>query len=251
MTLRRAPAPRRFSCRMHYAPENNATGHRPRGSALPAAARRSRGHRCTDWMIATQIVSGADARPCRPLNPADVGRKSATRMESTSGRRIDQPRNFAANLLQFVTGLGQAFEQPYCVGMARTLEKTINGRHLHFLPRIHHGYAVADLICGTEVVCGEQHRDAALLHEPLQQLEDLGLDSHVERGRRLVCNNEIWLGHQRERNHQPLTLPPREFVRQFVKGFVGPRDLYGPHHLHSIELIGLAALAWVAAEKAK
>ena len=72
---------------------------------------------------------------------------------------------------------------------------------------------------------GEQHRDAALLGELLQQLEDLRLDGHVERGGRLVRDDELGLRQQRQRDHQPLPLAAGELVRQLVEGRVGGRGI--------------------------
>ena len=172
-------------------------------------------------------------------------------MEPASGWRVDQPGNFAADLAQFAPWLRQAFQQTHRVGMAGALKEIIDRRHLYFLPSIHHRDAVADFVCGAEVMRREQHRHAAFLDEPLQQLENLRLDGDVERGRGLVRDDEIGLGHQRERDHQPLPLAAGEFVRQLVEGLVGARDLHRPHHLDSVRLIGLAARPRVAAEKAK
>ena len=46
---------------------------------------------------------------------------------------------------------------------------------------------------GAQIVGGEEHRHAALLHQRAQQAEDLRLDRHVERGGRLVRDDEIGL----------------------------------------------------------
>ena len=47
----------------------------------------------------------------------------------------------------------------------------------------------------------------------LQQLEDLRLDRHVERGRRLVGDQELRLAGQRHRDHRALPHPAGELVR--------------------------------------
>src|SRR6185436_7614951 len=46
-----------------------------------------------------------------------------------------------------------------------------------------------------------------------EQLEDLALDRHVERGRRLVGDQELRLAGQRHRDHDALLLAARELVR--------------------------------------
>ena len=99
---------------------------------------------------------------------------------------------------------------------------------------------------------GEQHRDAALLGEPLQQLEDLRLDGDVERGGRLVGDDEVGLRHQRHGDHQALALAAGELVRQL--GEAPARDR-GSAPSRSISMaaaaIGLAARARIAAEAAR
>ncbi len=47
----------------------------------------------------------------------------------------------------------------------------------------------------------------------VQQLEDLALDRHVERGRRLVGDQQLGLAGQRHRDHHPLLLAAGELVR--------------------------------------
>ena len=52
-----------------------------------------------------------------------------------------------------------------------------------------------------------------LLLQPRQQLEDLALDRHVERGRRLVGDQQLGLAGQRHRDHHALLLAARHLVR--------------------------------------
>ena len=47
-----------------------------------------------------------------------------------------------------------------------------------------------------------------------QQVEDLGLDGHVERGHRLVADDELGLQHQGARDADALSLAARELVRE-------------------------------------
>ena len=54
------------------------------------------------------------------------------------------------------------------------------------LPRVHHGHAVAHLRDDADVVRDQHHRRPLLPLEALDDVEDLGLDRHVERRRRLV-----------------------------------------------------------------
>jgi hypothetical protein len=52
----------------------------------------------------------------------------------------------------------------------------------------------------------EQHRKAQLPLQPLEQLEDLCLDHDVQRGRRLVGDDQARAARERRRDHHPLLL---------------------------------------------
>ncbi len=56
-------------------------------------------------------------------------------------------------------------------------------------------------------------RHAELVLQPLQQLEDLRLDGHVERGGRLVGDEQRRAAGERHRDHHPLSHATRELVR--------------------------------------
>ncbi len=52
-----------------------------------------------------------------------------------------------------------------------------------------------------------------LLLQPAEQLEDLALDRHVERGGRLVGDQQLGLAGERHRDHHALLLAARQLVR--------------------------------------
>src|SRR5204863_1752817 len=56
-------------------------------------------------------------------------------------------------------------------------------------------------------------RDAELLLQLAQQVEDLRLDRHVERRGRLVADDQLRAHRERTRDREPLALPAREFMR--------------------------------------
>ncbi len=64
-----------------------------------------------------------------------------------------------------------------------------------------------------EVVRDEDEADAELILERHQQLQDLILDRDVERRRRLVAEEELRLGRERDRDHHALPEPARQLVR--------------------------------------
>jgi hypothetical protein len=60
----------------------------------------------------------------------------------------------------------------------------------------------------------EQHRQAEPLAQVGQQVDDLRLDRHVERGHRLVGDDEARLDGERAGDADPLPLPAGELVRE-------------------------------------
>ena len=84
---------------------------------------------------------------------------------------------------------------------------------LRDLTRVHHGDAIACLGDDAEVVGDEEQRGAVALLEVPEDAEDLRLDDHVERCRRLVGDEQLRPEHERERDHDPLPHPARELVR--------------------------------------
>ena len=91
-------------------------------------------------------------------------------------------------------------EQPLGVRVARAREQLLDRRLLHDLARVHHDHARAEVGDDAEVVGDEDHRHARCRAcSDRMQVEDLGLDRDVERGGRLVGDEQPRLARQRER----------------------------------------------------
>ena len=56
---------------------------------------------------------------------------------------------------------------------------------------MHDGDFVADLAGDAQIVRDEDHRYAGLPLDLIQQLQDLGLDRHIERGNGLIGNQQL------------------------------------------------------------
>ena len=77
----------------------------------------------------------------------------------------------------------------------------------------HHADRAGVVLGQPQIVGDEDDGHAHLLLQVVQQVEDLGLDGHVERRGGLVGNQQIGVVDQRHRNHDALQLSARELVR--------------------------------------
>ena len=99
------------------------------------------------------------------------------------------------------------------------------GRREHALDRallddlalLHHADAVGELAHDAEVVGDEQKRHAEPLLDVLQQRDDLRLHGDVERGGRLVGDQQIGLVGERHGDHDALALAAGELMRIAVE----------------------------------
>ena len=80
-------------------------------------------------------------------------------------------------------------------------------------PEIHDRDPVADVLDDTHVVSDEDVRQPELALELLQQVQDLGLDRHVQGRHGLVTDDEVGLEDQRPGDADALALAAGEFVR--------------------------------------
>ena len=88
--------------------------------------------------------------------------------------------------------------------------------------RVHDHHPVAGLGEHRQVVGDEDEREAELLPQVLEELQDLRLDHDVERRRRLVADDDRRVAGKRHRDHRPLAHAARQLVR--VRLRPRPRD---------------------------
>ena len=93
-------------------------------------------------------------------------------------------------------------------------------------PAAHDDDPVGDLRHHAHVVGDEQDSGAGLAPQVAQQVQDAGLHRHVERGGRLVGDQQLGPAGQRHRDHDPLPHPAREGMRMVAEagGGVGDAD---------------------------
>ena len=97
--------------------------------------------------------------------------------------------------------------------MKRSAQQRRRRGHLHHLPRIHDGETVGDVAHDAQIVRDEQHGHAEAFLEIDEQFENLRLNGHVQRGRRLVGDEQLGFGGQRHRDHHALLHPAGKLVR--------------------------------------
>ena len=104
-------------------------------------------------------------------------------------------------------------EQAARVGVVRAGEDLGGRAGLDDLARCHDADLVGHLADDRQIVGDQQQRHAEAVAQILQELQDVRLDRHVERRRRLVGDQHVGLVGDRHRDHDPLALAARELVR--------------------------------------
>jgi hypothetical protein len=96
--------------------------------------------------------------------------------------------------------------------MLRLCEETARLPFLDDTARVHHQHSLADFRHYTEIVRNQDDGGPEVLIETHHEVEDLRLDSDVERGRRLVCDQHLRVAGQGDGNHHALAHAARELV---------------------------------------
>jgi len=112
----------------------------------------------------------------------------------TAGGRVNGRRKFAFELRHRTTlrriNLGHRSQQRPGVWMLRRAEHLEHGATLDDAPQVHHCNLVRDVFNDRNVVGDEQVRQAKIALQGLEQVENLGLDRHIQRTRGLVAHQQ-------------------------------------------------------------
>ena len=179
--------------------------------------------------VAGLAALGRELAQQRALGGAALEGEVAAVAERAARRQRLEVRRLAGDRAQLLRrGLVEArhrAEQARGIGVLRVGEQRIEGRRVLDDPAgVHHEHALAEARDDAEVV-GDQHgRHAGLAPQPAQQLEDLRLHRDVERGRRLVGDQQRRVAEQRDRDHHALAHAARELVGVEVDAPGGGRD---------------------------
>src|SRR5262249_19551814 len=125
--------------------------------------------------VTRDAVAAVEDEP-RLLLGAALERERAARMKAASGRRIDRARHVALQhgARPSARGIGERHggkERPRIGVLARAVE-LCGGSDLDDLAEIHHRHAVADVLDHPQVVGDEEKREAELLLQVEQHVQD-------------------------------------------------------------------------------
>ena len=114
-----------------------------------------------------------------------------------------------------------------CLGVRheRLAIEIFSGRELDDFPEIHHCDAIRDVLYDRQIVRNEHVGEVVLALEILEKVDHLRLNRDIERGYRLVADDELWLDRERSRDPDTLTLSTREFVWVAV-GVLGSQSYF-------------------------
>src|SRR6266567_7540437 len=180
--------------------------------------------------------------------PTQVARQCASVREYATRDALLEVRYDARDLRQ--PGLrcgeggaefGHRAEQAPRIGMPRRTEQLGDRRFLHLAARIHHHDAFGDFGYHAEVVGDEDDGGTDPLLEVGHEIEDLRLDGDVERGGRLIRDQELRAAGERNGDHDALAHAAGQLVRILACAPARLGDADKAEHLHHALLDALAA----------
>ena len=198
--------------------------------------RRPAGREHALGLVAGDDMAAADRAQLRRLDAAARDRVGAARREGAAFDRLAQRRHDAGDFGEAALAVLRAQardrgHQAARVGMRRAVEQLGGRGLLDLAARIHHDHAAAGLGHDAEIVRDQDHGGAGALLQLQHQVEDLRLDGHVERGGRLVGDQQRRIAGERGRDHHALAHAAGELVRIVVEPALGVGNLDQPQHL--------------------
>ena len=111
-------------------------------------------------------------------------------------------------------GVGDRYGGKECaaVRMGCRVKNALPARRLDDAAKIHYGDLIADMTDDRQIVGDEDVGEAELPLQFLQEIDDLRLDREVERGDRLITDDQFGIDRQRSANGDTLRLSTRKLV---------------------------------------
>ncbi|MNF80808.1 hypothetical protein D3C84_630600 [compost metagenome] len=151
--------------------------------------------------------------------------EQATAQWEAYAQVVDLQHRFAFVPWQGFT-FGFRIQQHAAVGVLRCIEQALAIGLFDDLAGAHHAHPLRDAAHQVQVVTDQQQRHAQALLQRFEQQQDLALHGHVQRGGRLVGDQQLGLASQGHGDHHPLSLAARELVRVGLEAFFGFLDAY-------------------------
>ena len=168
------------------------------------------------------------------LAGADIHTAVAPFAECASRRKVHQIWNRPSDggeLPRSTPSLWKGIQEADRIGMFRALKEFACKGLLDYSAGVHHAHAVASLCDDSQVVGDQKQRTPANGYEILQELENLGLDCHIQSGRGLISYDKGRRSAQGLGNHNPLFHPPTQLVRVLFHHGLRSCNLDEPQHL--------------------
>ena len=194
------------------------------------------------------MVAVADLLHYRFVGETDVSGVLAPGVEPASRGRVDRRGKLTLDIaltnIDRRCRLRDRRQQRTGVRVSGVFVELVGVADLADLAEVHHNDAIGHVLDDREIVADEQQREAVAGLHVLQNVEDLGLHRHVERGHRLVADQHLRIEGERTSDTDALALTTGELVRaafaefrvdpdrdhQFLDAFLRPGPLrVAPH----------------------
>ena len=114
---------------------------------------------------------------------------------------------------------GDGGQEGFCVGVLGVADDLLGGADFYGVAFPHDHDSVADVFDDCEIVRDEEHRDAALALDVLEEVDDLGADGNVQGADGFVANEKARFDGEGAGDADALALAAAEFVRVAVDVF--------------------------------
>ena len=157
----------------------------------------------------------------RRLLIANRDSKWTARREAAGGRDIGEIGRQAFDSFQLAAArtveTGHRAQQTHRVGMARLVKQLLGRSLLGDARGVHDDDAVGVARDHAEIMRDDDQRDVELARQVLHQLENLRLNRHVERGGRLVGDDQFRIAGESDGDHHALAHAAGELMRVLVE----------------------------------
>ena len=143
----------------------------------------------------------------------------ASGMKAAAGRHVREVGRVAGHRFGPLGAVqaGETGEQELGVRVLRLDEHPLRRAELQVLAGVGHGDLVAEVARQPDIVGDEDHRDAGVLLQVLEQVHDLGLDADVQGAGRLVEDEQIGIEDEGRGDDDALLLAAAELVRVAIE----------------------------------